>query len=282
MGAHAKEVTRGDRFEFGENWSRFLRVVDDIRISEAEKSLKENLEVETLAGKSFLDVGSGSGLFSLAARRLGARVYSFDYDPQSVASTRELKRRYFPDDDAWTIEEGNVLDTGYLETLGRFDVVYSWGVLHHTGALWKALENVVLPVAPGGKLFIALYNDQGSKSVMWKRVKKTYNTLPSRLRLPFALSVAIPREVVFSLRQVLKLQPQRIVQNWTQYNKKRGMSRWHDIIDWIGGYPFEVSKPEEVFQFYRDRGFVLRKLKTVGGGSGLNQFVFETVATQQR
>jgi 2-polyprenyl-3-methyl-5-hydroxy-6-metoxy-1,4-benzoquinol methylase len=124
---HAKEIAQGERFEFGENWSRFLDVLDDERIFEAEKSLKQMLEVEDLAGKSFLDIGSGSGLFSLAARRLGARVHSFDYDPQSVASTRELRRRYFPEDADWSIEEGSILDEEYVRSLGKFDIVYSWG-----------------------------------------------------------------------------------------------------------------------------------------------------------
>src|SRR5918997_4673804 len=106
---NAAEIERGERFEFGQNWSQFLAAVDDARIQQAEASLKEMLEVESLAGKTFLDIGSGSGLFSLAARRLGARVHSFDYDPQSVACAAELKRRYFPDDDQWQIEEGSVL-----------------------------------------------------------------------------------------------------------------------------------------------------------------------------
>src|SRR5919112_4944358 len=102
---NAAEIARGERFEFGQNWSQFLASVDDERIQQAETSLKEMLEVESLAGKSFLDIGSGSGLFSLAARRLGARVHSFDFDPKSVACAVELRRRYFPGDDAWTIEE---------------------------------------------------------------------------------------------------------------------------------------------------------------------------------
>src|ERR1044072_2056758 len=107
---HASEVAGGERFEFGKNWARFLELLDEGRIRSAEESLRTMLEVESLEGKSFLDIGSGSGLFSLAARRLGARVRSFDYDPRSVACARELRRRYFPDAGGWTIEEGSALD----------------------------------------------------------------------------------------------------------------------------------------------------------------------------
>src|SRR6185369_14036983 len=137
MGQHSAEVNAGERFEFGKNWSRFLALLDERRIKEAEDSLKRMLEVETLEGKSFVDVGSGSGLFSLAARRLGAKVHSLDYDPNSVACTAELKRRYFPNDLSWRVEEGSALDRKYLASLGTFDVVYSWGVLHHTGKMWQ-------------------------------------------------------------------------------------------------------------------------------------------------
>src|SRR3989442_380427 len=112
------------RFRFGRNWARFLAVLDEERIAAAENSLREMLELNDLQGRSFLDAGSGSGLFSLAAKRLGAsRVHSFDYDADSVGCTRELKRRFFPNDAGWTIEAGSVLDTGYMGTLGTFDVV---------------------------------------------------------------------------------------------------------------------------------------------------------------
>src|SRR5579862_3362056 len=122
-----------DRFAFGANWAEFLRLLSEERIARAEASLRDMLDVEHQRGKSFLDIGSGSGLFSLAARRLGARVRSFDYDAQSVACTAELRRRYFPDDPSWTVERGSALDEAYLRALGKHDVVYSWGVLHHTG-----------------------------------------------------------------------------------------------------------------------------------------------------
>src|SRR5262249_10277097 len=135
MNPHASEVSQSDRFAFGENWTRFLSVLDEERIHAAKAALQRMLGTESLCGCSFIDVGSGSGLSSLSARMLGARTHSFDYDPKSVACTRELKRRYFPDDHTWTVEEGSVLDQGYLRALGQFDVVCSWGVLHHTGQM---------------------------------------------------------------------------------------------------------------------------------------------------
>ena len=269
---HAKEVARGERFKFGENWSRFLGVLNDERIFEAEKSLKEMLGVEDLGGKSFLDIGSGSGLFSLAARRLGAaRVHSFDYDPQSVASTRELKRRYFPDDPDWTVEEASVLDRNYLESLGKFDIVYSWGVLMMTGDMWRALEYAALPVADDGRLFVAIYNDQGAISKLWRSIKRLYlSGTPGRI---LAWALFIPYFVFGALATDL-LRGRSPVARYAEYKRSRGMSIVHDWRDWLGGYPFEVAKPEEVFEFYRDRGFVLEKLITAGGEVGNNQFVF--------
>jgi len=124
MSQFAREVTAGNRFEFGKNWVWFLETLDDTKIAEATHSLQDMLEVTSLEGLSFLDLGSGSGLFSLAARRLGARVHSFDYDPRSVACTSELKRRYFPDDGRWVVETGSALDADYLRSIGKFDIVY--------------------------------------------------------------------------------------------------------------------------------------------------------------
>ena len=274
MSSHAVEIAQGERFEFGRNWARFLAVLDDERIARAEESLKQMLEVEDLAGKSFLDIGCGSGLFSLAARRLGARVHSFDYDPQSVACAKELRRRYFPDDERWMIEEGSALDSDYLRRLGAFDVVYSWGVLHHTGQMWQALDNAQLPVAAGGKLFIAIYNDTGTQSARWKWIKRTYNELPSLLRTPFAIATIAPSEFKSALRSLVMMRPLEYIRSWTRYDQNRGMNRWRDIIDWVGGYPYEVARPEEIFDFYRTRGFTLTRIKCGGVGLGCNEFVF--------
>jgi 2-polyprenyl-6-hydroxyphenyl methylase/3-demethylubiquinone-9 3-methyltransferase len=271
VGSHRQEVESGARFSFGDNWSRFLSVLTEDRIQQAELSLKKMLGVDSLAGKSFLDVGSGSGLFSLAARRLGANVFSFDFDPKSVACTQELRRRYFNGDPNWTIQEGSVLDRAYLEGLGKFDIVYSWGVLHHTGKMWDALENVAPRVADNGKLFVALYNDQGGASIRWKKLKKLYNSFRI-LRFPLSLYTLIRQWTITVVRETTRGQ---FLKAWRTYRRERGMSPWHDIVDWIGGYPFEVCKPEEVFEFYRSRGFSLSALKTCGGGLGCNEFVFQ-------
>jgi 2-polyprenyl-3-methyl-5-hydroxy-6-metoxy-1,4-benzoquinol methylase len=269
-----KEMVKEDRFEFGKNWQRFLSVLNEERISEAEKSLKQMLEIDDLNGKSFLDIGSGSGLFSLAARRLGAKVQSFDYDPTSVACTMELKRHYFPDGEDWAVEEGNVLDVNYLKSLGQFDIVYSWGVLHHTGAMWEALGNISGLNVKGGKLFISIYNDQGNTSRRWRALKKFYNRSSKPIKLMIILGVGLMSQTYAALVRLSQRQNPLPFKAWAEKKENRGMSVWYDLVDWVGGYPFEVAKPEEVFDFYRKRGFELSRLKTCGGGLGCNEFVF--------
>ncbi len=265
------------RFAFGANWLRFLRVVDERRIREAERSLLAVVgDAADVAGRLFLDIGSGSGLSSLAAARLGAaRVHSFDFDEQSVACTEELKRRFAPAAVTWSNERGDILDRDYVARLGRWDIVYSWGVLHHTGRMWEAIANAADLVDSGGLLFIAVYNDQGRTTRFWTRVKRLYN------------AGAVPRAAVSSLfmtywavRGMLVdlLRLRNPLRRYAEYSSARGMSMVHDWRDWLGGFPFEAAKPETIFRFLRDRGFALRNMTTCGDALGCNEFLFQRIA----
>jgi 2-polyprenyl-6-hydroxyphenyl methylase/3-demethylubiquinone-9 3-methyltransferase len=255
---------KDDRFKFGKNWSRFLKGLNQNRIDTAKISLQDMLNMENLNGLQFLDIGSGSGLFSLAARFMGASVYSFDYDRESVNCTEELKKRFFDNDEHWQIGGGSILDREFTGSLGRFDIVYSWGVLHHTGNMVEAMENTIKLVKPKGKLFISIYNDQGWISRYWRTVKILYN---SNSLIRFMIIIFhIPW--LFCLRLLVRMLSGRL-------SMSRGMSLWHDMIDWLGGYPFEVARPERIVEFYHDRGFFLTKMKTCGGKQGCNEFVFE-------
>jgi len=257
-------MVRGERFRFGENWKAFLTVLDDRRIDDARQSLIDRLQVPDLAGWRFLDIGSGSGLFSLAAARLGASVVSFDYDPESVECTAEVKRRYHPGVASWEVRQGSVLDASFMESLGEFDVVYSWGVLHHTGEMWQALDLACRRVRPGGRLYIALYNDQGWRSGYWRAVKRAYNRYPV-VRWPL---IAVHAPGQFGLRYLRRAIAGKL-------HLERGMSLWHDMIDWLGGYPFEVAEPEDVLAFCGQRGFRKIAVHPVGRRQGCNEFVFE-------
>jgi len=166
------------------------------------------------------------------------------------------------------------LDAEYLQRLGQFDIVYSWGVLHHTGQMWHALENAAIPVAPGGKLFIAIYNDAGKQTSRWRRIKRVYNRLPASLQTPFILMLIAPAQVKEALTALATLRVRAYLQSWNRYESKRGMSRWRDIVDWIGGYPYEAASVAEIFDFYRTRGCAMTRLRSDSYRMGPNEFVF--------
>jgi 2-polyprenyl-6-hydroxyphenyl methylase/3-demethylubiquinone-9 3-methyltransferase len=253
------------RFPFGKNWRSYARRVDAQRVHAAERSLTETFG--SITGQSFLDIGSGSGLFSLAARRLGADVVSFDYDPESVRCAEEMRDRYRPEDVEWQITQGSVLDREFMESLGQFEVVYSYGVLHHTGQMWTALALACERTAPGGRLYVALYNDQGRFSQYWRAIKRAYNQTPM---LQGVLTAAV------LAKQVPQAVAADVARGQTPFvgyrSQDRGMSIWHDWIDWIGGYSFEVAQPGDVFAFLRDRGLHIVAMRTTPG-SGNNEYL---------
>jgi 2-polyprenyl-3-methyl-5-hydroxy-6-metoxy-1,4-benzoquinol methylase len=269
---HRHELRSGERFAFGRNWRRFLHTVDERRIQASQEALLSALDAADLKGRTFLDVGCGSGLSSLAALRCGARVTAFDYDPEAVRAARELLERWAPDGAEWTAQQGSVLDREFVLGLGAHDIVHSWGVLHHTGSMWEACAIVADAVPPSGTLFVALYNDAGTKSLDWARRKRRYVRLPAGARTLYAWGLILAAETMFLLRALLARSPGSWWRRWTGDRPDRGMSRYRDWIDWIGGYPYEYTSPTEAIAFFRTHGLSGRVV-TDNGGTGCNEFV---------
>ena len=253
------------RFEFGKNWLQYLKKIEESHIEDARNSITKLLDISDLSGFKFCDVGSGSGIYSLAARSLGAYVYSFDYDKESVESTEKLKQLYNPNCEDWIIKQGSVLDKNYMSNLEEFDYVYSWGVLHHTGDLRQSLENIGSLVKANGYLILAIYNKQILLSSYWKIIKKLYVTI--KLLRPFIFFFHLP--IIF---------PQILRSFIFKRKLKRGMIILNDYIDWIGGYPFEVASREEVKNFYDKKGYKLVRCISVGRSLGCNEFVFKKIS----
>lgn len=269
----APDMPLEERFGFGKNWTSYIQLMDDSRIHMAMETLKIWFGLDSFEGKTFVDLGCGSGLFSLAARKLGARVTSIDFDPNSVRCAETLREKFFPqDEDNWKTMQGSVLDESFMESLGTHDLVYSWGVLHHTGHMWTALANAVARVEPGGRTVIAIYNDQGVISDRWRSLKQRYCE-GSDFRRRWIIGTQLIKlwGKTFLRDLVKKGNP---LHTWKNYDSVRGMDAYHDLVDWVGGYPFEVAKPEHIIDFYQDRGFRLKKLKSCGGGLGCNEFAF--------
>jgi SAM-dependent methyltransferase len=256
-------------FDFGRNWKAFSTAkVDAQRLEDAVESLVDLIGGDRVAGRTFLDVGCGSGLFSIAAAQLGAvQVVGFDANPTSIEVSREnwqRLRQHLPVEVSEpTFRTGSVLDDRFLAQLGAFDVVYAWGVLHHTGAMWQAMRNTAGLVAPeNGTLVVAIYNQHWT-SPFWKQIKRLYN-----------LSPRVVRSLFHGLFGPLIYAGVWITTHQNPLHKERGMDFWYDVIDWLGGYPYEYARPGHVVEFVDALGLELERMLKPRGATGCDQFVF--------
>lgn len=268
MSANLTDVST--HFAFGENWGHFLGYINDDSIARAEAGLLELIPAERLYGASFLDIGCGSGLSSLAALRLGVnRLVAVDIDPQSVEATRKLLSSRAPGA-GFTVAERSIFETG--SDLGQFDIVYSWGVLHHTGAMWEAIGQAGKLVRPGGLLVIAIYAKTRSCSA-WRTIKHYYSAAPKERQ---KLMRGLYKALFFSKLVLTGQSPKQYVAGYAA----RGMNFDVDLHDWIGGYPYESASADEIVGFLRPRGFRAAQVPetplTPGiFGSGCAEYVFE-------
>jgi predicted RNA methylase len=235
-------------FSFGENWAQYAEKIDERRIEEAEKSLIRLVGRESIQGRTFLDIGCGSGLFSLAALRLGCqRLLAVDLDPNSVQTTRRTLERYAPARANWDCRRISVFDLDPAE-VGTFDIVYSWGVLHHTGAMYKAIEKASAMVKPEGMLTLALYGKTPFCG-LWRIEKRIYS------RSPKWVQRAIEKVYSAVVAARLALKGESLKKRRETYFQQRGMDMYHDTRDWLGGYPYESISPQEAMTFMHKLGF---------------------------
>ena len=271
------------RFQFGENWKDFvMRKFSLDRLESAKAKLLSSLRIDSLKGLSFLDIGCGSGLHSLAAIKAGARrVVSFDYDLRSVETSEFLRKLYSPDSD-WTIIQGSVLDRDFVSSLGFFDVVYSWGVLHHTGNVWKALRNAARAIDANGVLFIALYShtvyengqlDGAPSPEQWINMKRRYNDAGG-LQKKFMEY----KHVWNTFLRPQYMNPLQLYRNYRKfkelekdYLQSRGMELWTDVRDWLGGWPMEFVNEIELQKFAGTR--LGLQIVEMYGGEGNTEFI---------
>ena len=264
-------------FSFGKNWQDFLKALDDERIENAKISLVDFLGgEEKIKDKTFVDIGCGSGLFSLAAYKLGAaKVVSVDVDEFSIACVKHLKEKN-GNPQNWEIKQGSALDENFIKSLGQFDIVYSWGVLHHTGDMYSALKNVSSLINPEGVFYLAIYNRNKNRlkegtSNLWIRIKRTYNKSSALVK---KLMIYLYFAYFFVGLLILFKNPFRYI---SEYKSNRGMNWRNDIIDWLGGYPYEFAGPDEIINFFGKRNILCKKL-IYREGIGCNEYLLKRSA----
>jgi predicted RNA methylase len=260
-------------FKFGENWKNFSSQINEERIDEAKKSLVKFFGKSGIEGKTFLDIGCGSGLFSLAALLLGAKkVVAVDIDADSVETTRHVLQTFAPKKD-FTVEVVSVFDLDPKKH-GTFDIVYSWGVLHHTGDMETAIEKASQMVGPKGLFALALYT-KTPLCGFWKKEKRIYTNAPKLVQF-FMRSIWYS---LFILSQIIFRQ--NVIAYIRNYKSSRGMSFSHDVHDWLGGFPYESISPEEMhalarkFHLKRHSEFLIKAPRLGLLGTGCDEYVFE-------
>lgn len=260
---------------FGKNWKKYIENnFSEAHLLEAEKSLINLIGDDKISGYSFLDIGCGSGIFSLAALRLGAsRVTSIDIDQDSIECCRQLQDKFKMNvKNYWEIKKASILDNEFLNSVSKYNIVYSWGVLHHTGNMWQAIENACGIVEKNGYLIIGIYNWQGGRrgTRTWQILKKWYCKAPRWQSIIWEY-LYISFELMYMV-----LVFRNPIKHISNYNKNRGMSWFRDVSDWLGGYPYEAATPGEVLSFVKNKFNFELVRQNINCGLGISEFVFKS------
>jgi 2-polyprenyl-6-hydroxyphenyl methylase/3-demethylubiquinone-9 3-methyltransferase len=259
-------------FAFGKNWASYAAGVGDSQLEQARRGLARLLG-DDLRNKRFVDVGCGSGVHALAALSLGAtEVVAIDIDPDSVATTRALLETH-AGGLAWSAHHASVFELDYA-TLGDFDVAYSWGVLHHTGDMNRAVRCAAKLVRPGGDFALALYR-RTFFCDLWKAEKKWYAAADMQAQK------RAERIYIEAFRAGLAVTGRSLGKYVADYQNERGMDFYHDVRDWLGGWPYESVTAQDVDRLMEPLGFARTRMFGKAGvgvglfGVGCNEYVYK-------
>jgi len=249
-------------FQFGSNWESYVKIVNDKRVFQAIKGLEKLISRSDIEGKRFFDIGCGSGLSMLAALHLGAsEVSGVDIDHKSICAAHALLSQWTPGK-RWSVYQRSVFELNPIE-VGDFDVVHSWGVLHHTGNMWEAIAKAASLVRKNGLLVIAVYHKTAFCN-LWRVEKKLY----SQSNASVQRIIRLVYKAAFLTRKITL--GENALRFISQYHGSRGMDWHHDVHDWLGGYPYESVSPEGVVGYLEAIGFTVEMVfENHGGGKGV-------------
>lgn len=256
-------------FNFGKNWHDFsTNALASVNADQARKDFKVLMHGIDLTNINFLDVGFGQGLSSLCAAENGAKVVGLDIEELN-RQTISLTARYFPTVNLEDLKlyTGSILSDETCSILmgespSGYDVVHSWGVLHHTGNMYQALERCVELVKPGGYLVISIYNYHWT-SPIWKKIKQAYCFAPTWIQ----------RSMVYVLLPIIWFAKLVVTRQYPNL-KERGMNFYYDVVDWVGGYPYEYSSIENITKLCTQRELVRIKVWPALVPTGCNEYIF--------
>jgi len=256
-------------FDFGENWLAYSKTaLTSERILSSREAFKKLISGIPIEGKTFLDVGFGQGLSSLCAAQLGAQVYGIDINQKNVKAFEVTKRSFeILGSERMDMCVGSILLTEDIKPLQEkqargFDIVHSWGVLHHTGDMAQAFENCRKLVKKNGAFIVAIYNRHWS-SPIWRLIKKFYCSSPKLLQRTL-ITIFIP--IIFLAKFAVTLK--------NPLKSERGMDFFIDIVDWVGGYPYEYASINDIQALADRHGHEAPRIEKAKVPTGCNEFVF--------
>lgn len=264
------------QFDFGENWQNFsANALTDDRVSQAAKDLENLCSGIELRNRLFLDIGFGQGLSLLSAAMMGAKTVGCDINPK-CATVLDRNRAFFPSlKFTPKVVVGSILEDSVVHVLrtfgndeGAYEIVHSWGVLHHTGEMEKGIRHAASLVAPGGFFILAIYNRHWS-SLIWSYIKWTYVKLPKWAQ---KATIWLLFPVIYAAKWLVTGKDPKI--------QERGMDFYYNVVDWVGGHPYEYATRESIVSAVAGLGFSAVRVIPAIVPTGCNQFVFRRDYTQ--